>query len=72
MKTSFLRILIIICAVVWSIGAQAQKSIDLINDNYITSDVFVQARDTLGLTKIFKDEDPIKNGNAQIAIGYRF
>ena len=33
MKTSFLRILIIICAVVWSIGAQAQKSIDLINDN---------------------------------------
>ncbi len=38
----------------------------------ITSDVFVQARYTLGLTKIFKDEDPIKNGNAQIAIGYRF
>lgn len=38
----------------------------------IASDVFVQARYTLGLTKIFKDEDPIKNGNAQIAIGYRF
>ena len=37
MKTSFLRILIIICAVVWSIGAQAQKSIDLINDNYDAS-----------------------------------
>ena len=33
MKTSFLRILIIICAMVWSLGAQAQKSIDLINDN---------------------------------------
>ena len=38
----------------------------------IASDVFVQARYTLGLTKIFKDEDPVKNGNAQIAIGYRF
>ncbi|MBR6489292.1 MAG: PorT family protein [Muribaculaceae bacterium] len=38
----------------------------------IASDVFVQARYTLGLTKIFKDEEPIKNGNAQIAIGYRF
>lgn len=37
MKTSFLQILIIICAVVWSIGAQAQKSIDLINDNYDAS-----------------------------------
>ena len=33
MKTSFLHILIIICAVVWSLGAQAQRSIDLINDN---------------------------------------
>ena len=33
MKTSFLRILVIICAVVWSLGAQAQRSIDLINDN---------------------------------------
>ena len=37
MKTSFLRILIIICAVVWSLGAQAQKSIDLINNNYDAS-----------------------------------
>ena len=37
MKTSFLRILIIICAVVWSLGAQAQKSIDLINGNYNAS-----------------------------------
>ena len=37
MKTSFLRILIIICAVVCSLGAQAQKSIDLINDNYDAS-----------------------------------
>ncbi len=26
MKTSFLHILIIICAVVWSLGAQAQRS----------------------------------------------
>ena len=38
MKTSFLRILILLCAVVWSLGAQAQKSIDLINDNYDASD----------------------------------
>ena len=37
MKTSFIRILIIICAVVWSLGAQEQKSIDLINDNYDAS-----------------------------------
>ena len=37
MKTSFLRILIIICAVVWSLGVQAQKSIDQINDNYDAS-----------------------------------
>ena len=37
MKTTFLRILIIICALVWSLGAQAQKSIDLINDNYDAS-----------------------------------
>ena len=37
MKTTFLRILIIICAVVWSLGVQAQKSIDLINDNYDAS-----------------------------------
>ena len=37
MKTSFLRILILLCAVVWSLGAQAQKSIDLINDNYDAS-----------------------------------
>ena len=37
MKTFFLRILILLCAVVWSLGAQAQKSIDLINDNYDAS-----------------------------------
>ena len=32
MKTSFLRILIIICAVACSLGAQAQSSVDMIND----------------------------------------
>ena len=32
MKTSFLQILILLCAVAWSLGAQAQKSIDLINN----------------------------------------
>ena len=37
MKTSFLQIFIIICAMACSLGAQAQKSIDLINDNYDAS-----------------------------------
>lgn len=37
----------------------------------ITDDVFVQGRYTLGLTKVFENFDG-KNGNAQIAIGYRF
>ena len=44
----------------------------------ITKDVFVQGRYTMGLTNVFKkvDEAPFpdetKNGNAQIAIGFRF
>ena len=40
----------------------------------ITNDVFVQGRYTLGLTEIYKSsvEKRVKNGNAQIAIGYRF
>ncbi|MBQ9584591.1 MAG: PorT family protein [Muribaculaceae bacterium] len=39
----------------------------------ITNDVFVQGRYTLGLTEVFdKSWDTGKNGNAQIAIGYRF
>jgi hypothetical protein len=40
----------------------------------ITNDVFVQGRYTLGITKVFKNlaYDDYKNGNAQIAIGYRF
>ena len=37
MKTSFLQIFIIICAVACSLGASAQRSIDLINDNYDAS-----------------------------------
>ena len=37
----------------------------------ISDDVFVQGRYTLGLTKAFKTFEG-KNGNAQIAIGYRF
>ena len=32
MKTSFLQTLILLCAVAWSLGAQAQQSIDLINN----------------------------------------
>ncbi|MBR6490456.1 MAG: outer membrane beta-barrel protein, partial [Muribaculaceae bacterium] len=41
----------------------------------ITNDVFVQGRYTLGLTEVYKssvEEKHMKNGNAQIAIGYRF
>ena len=41
----------------------------------ITNDVFVQGRYTLGLTKVFNEDEwerNDKNGNAQIAIGYRF
>ena len=38
----------------------------------IASDVFVQARYTLGVTNAFKVGHKQKNGNAQIAIGYRF
>ena len=43
----------------------------------LTEHAFVQARYTLGLTKVFKDEDFIgenkaKNGNIQIAFGMKF
>jgi opacity protein-like surface antigen len=37
----------------------------------ITNDVFVQGRYTMGVINVFKEGNP-KNGNAQIAIGYRF
>ena len=37
----------------------------------ITEDVFVQGRYTMGITKVFEEAN-YKNGNAQIAIGYRF
>jgi len=37
----------------------------------ITNDVFVQGRYTMGMTKVFEHGND-KNGNAQIAIGYRF
>ena len=37
----------------------------------ITNDVFVQARYTMGMTKVYEYQKG-KNGNAQIAIGYRF
>ncbi len=55
MKTSFFRILIIICAVVWSLGAQAQKSIDLINDNDR-----VQLDEAIDLMDNGKPKDAIK------------
>ena len=38
----------------------------------IAKDVFVQGRYTMGMTKVFKGAGEDKNGNAQIAIGYRF
>ena len=37
----------------------------------IAKDVFVQGRYTMGMTKVFEHGEA-KNGNAQIAIGYRF
>ncbi len=37
MKTSFLQILFLLYFVAWSLGAQAQRSIDLVNDNYDAS-----------------------------------
>ncbi len=55
MKTSFLRILILLCAVVWSLGAQAQKSIDLINDNDR-----MQLDEAIGLMDSGKPKDAIK------------
>ena len=40
----------------------------------IAKDVFVQGRYTMGMTSVFKtgEYNEAKNGNAQIAIGYRF
>ena len=38
----------------------------------IAKDVFVQGRYTMGMTKVFEGNHNDKNGNAQIAIGYRF
>ena len=43
----------------------------------LTDNAFVQARYTMGLTKVFKDEEVIgeynaKNGNVQIAFGMKF
>ena len=55
MKTTFLRILIIICAVVWSLGASAQRSIDLINDNDR-----VQLDEAIDLMDNGKPKDAIK------------
>ena len=56
---------------------EATKSVDFgvgLGLTYnIAKDVFVQGRYTLGLTEVFdKSWDTGKNGNAQIAIGYRF
>ena len=37
----------------------------------LTSNAFLQARYTMGMTDVFKDVNA-KNGNIQIAFGYRF
>ena len=54
---------------------QGVKSVDLgvgLGLTYnIADEVFVQARYTLGFTKVIKEYSS-KNGNAQISIGYRF
>ena len=55
MKTSFLRILIIICVVACSFGAQAQRSVDLINDNDR-----VQLDEAVNLMDNGKPQDAIK------------
>ena len=57
---------------------EATKSVDFgvgLGLTYnIAKDVFVQGRYTMGMTNVFKSGDykEAKNGNAQIAIGYRF
>lgn len=55
MKTSFLQIFIIICAVACSLGASAQRSIDLINDNDR-----VRLDEAVGLMDNGKPKDAIK------------
>ena len=55
MKTSFLQIFIIICAVACSLGASAQRSIDLINDNDR-----VRLDEAIGLMDNGKPKDAIK------------
>ena len=56
MKTSFLRIMIIICAVASTLWAQAQRSVDFINDNdrlLVDSAMYLmdtgKARDAIGI-----------------------
>ena len=55
MKTSFLRFLIIICVVACSFGAQAQRSMDLINDHDRA-----QLEEAIGLMDSGKASDAIK------------
>ena len=38
---------------------------------FLTENVFLQGRYTMGLTKVFDDSD-VKNGNIQLAFGYKF
>ncbi|MBP5687715.1 MAG: hypothetical protein J6X22_03630 [Muribaculaceae bacterium] len=55
MKKILSRILILLCVVAWSLGAQAQMSIDLINDNDR-----VQLEEAVDLMDNGKPEDAIK------------
>ena len=38
----------------------------------LTENAFVQARYTLGLTKVFEGDGDVKNGNIQVAFGWKF
>ncbi|MBR1726021.1 MAG: outer membrane beta-barrel protein, partial [Muribaculaceae bacterium] len=38
----------------------------------LTENAFVQARYTLGLTKVFDGGGDVKNGNIQVAFGWKF
>ena len=38
----------------------------------LTDNAFIQARYTMGMTKVFKSEMDCKNGNIQLAFGYKF
>ncbi|MDY4461432.1 MAG: outer membrane beta-barrel protein, partial [Sodaliphilus sp.] len=38
----------------------------------VTDNLFVQARYTMGFTKVFDGDQDIKNGNIFVGLGYKF